>query len=322
MHLRSTKQGGCWGFGAAVGQSAQGTTEQLAGRLLCMYVATWYGDGWVPPIGHGLASCTAKPLHPCHLSSLAHAHHTPGLGSPSPSLPPALKPLIHTAHTWLPCAHAAFTLFVLSYGAALYFGFYTRQLDLGWLYDNFAPLLTASVIFSSALSVYLYVSSFKRGALLSAHGNSGWVLACSRLNMRVAPVLVEARPREISPALQSAHNLPVTDVAQTPHCSLPQLHYLLSPCSYPAYDFWMGRELNPRVALGPLALDLKEFCELYPGLIGWALINLGMAHKQLALHGWVRARCVVRYDNCAAKSWLTRRVKRARWFASAGLASG
>ncbi len=33
---------------------------------------------------------------------------------------------------------------------------------------------------------------------------------------------------------------------------------------YPIYDFFMGRELNPRVG----GLDLKEFCELYPGLTG------------------------------------------------------
>ncbi len=43
------------------------------------------------------------------------------------------------------------------------------------------------------------------------------------------------------------------------------------------YDFFMGRELNPRLG----ALDLKEFCELYPGLLAWLLIDLGMAHKQL-----------------------------------------
>ncbi|ELU01125.1 hypothetical protein CAPTEDRAFT_167905 [Capitella teleta] len=35
------------------------------------------------------------------------------------------------------------------------------------------------------------------------------------------------------------------------------------------YDFFMGRELNPR--FGPL--DLKFFCELRPGLIGWAALN-------------------------------------------------
>ena len=31
------------------------------------------------------------------------------------------------------------------------------------------------------------------------------------------------------------------------------------------YDFFIGRELNPRIG----TLDLKEFCELRPGLIGW-----------------------------------------------------
>eukprot|EP01035_Chromulina_nebulosa_P019567 gene19567-25467_t len=42
------------------------------------------------------------------------------------------------------------------------------------------------------------------------------------------------------------------------------------------YDFFIGRELNPRIG----SLDLKEFCELRPGLIGWFVINLGMAMKQ------------------------------------------
>lgn len=37
----------------------------------------------------------------------------------------------------------------------------------------------------------------------------------------------------------------------------------------PVYDFFMGGELNPRV--GPL--DLKFFCELRPGLIGWVMLN-------------------------------------------------
>ena len=49
------------------------------------------------------------------------------------------------------------------------------------------------------------------------------------------------------------------------------------------YDFFIGRPLNPRVG----ALDLKEFCELRPGLIGWVVLNLGMAAKQLQLHGEV-----------------------------------
>ncbi|KAH8070575.1 sterol delta-7 reductase [Aureococcus anophagefferens] len=49
------------------------------------------------------------------------------------------------------------------------------------------------------------------------------------------------------------------------------------------YDFWMGRELNPRVG----SFDLKCFCELRPGLIGWAVLNAGMLCKQRELDGKV-----------------------------------
>ncbi|CAM9826239.1 unnamed protein product, partial [Laminaria digitata] len=51
------------------------------------------------------------------------------------------------------------------------------------------------------------------------------------------------------------------------------------------YDFFIGRELNPRV--GPL--DLKFFCELRPGLIGWVIMNLGMMSKQRGILGYVSA---------------------------------
>jgi Delta14-sterol reductase len=52
---------------------------------------------------------------------------------------------------------------------------------------------------------------------------------------------------------------------------------------HPTYDIWMGRELNPRL----WRLDWKEFCELYPGLIGWAVLNLAFAHKQFEQTGQV-----------------------------------
>lgn len=51
----------------------------------------------------------------------------------------------------------------------------------------------------------------------------------------------------------------------------------------PVYDFFIGRPLNPRLGL----LDLKACCELRPGLIGWAVINLGMACKQFERTGAV-----------------------------------
>ncbi|KAL6037085.1 hypothetical protein STEG23_030200 [Scotinomys teguina] len=48
----------------------------------------------------------------------------------------------------------------------------------------------------------------------------------------------------------------------------------LSPASSgnAVYDFFIGRELNPRIG----AFDLKYFCELRPGLIGWVVVNLVM----------------------------------------------
>ncbi|XP_003971109.1 delta(14)-sterol reductase [Takifugu rubripes] len=49
----------------------------------------------------------------------------------------------------------------------------------------------------------------------------------------------------------------------------------------PLYDFFIGRELNPRVG----NFDLKYFCELRPGLIGWVVVNLGMLMKEVELRG-------------------------------------
>ncbi|XP_077183371.1 delta(14)-sterol reductase TM7SF2 isoform X2 [Paroedura picta] len=49
----------------------------------------------------------------------------------------------------------------------------------------------------------------------------------------------------------------------------------------PIYDFFIGHELNPRIG----TFDLKFFCELRPGLLGWALINMGMLVKETELRG-------------------------------------
>uniref|UniRef100_A0A5F9DPZ7 Delta(14)-sterol reductase TM7SF2 n=1 Tax=Oryctolagus cuniculus TaxID=9986 RepID=A0A5F9DPZ7_RABIT len=46
----------------------------------------------------------------------------------------------------------------------------------------------------------------------------------------------------------------------------------------PIYDFFLGRELNPRI----YSFDFKYFCELRPGLIGW-----GRARK-LSVRAWSR----------------------------------
>ncbi|XP_045917068.1 delta(14)-sterol reductase LBR [Micropterus dolomieu] len=43
------------------------------------------------------------------------------------------------------------------------------------------------------------------------------------------------------------------------------------------YDFFKGRELNPRIR----DFDLKFFCEMRPGLIGWCFINFAMALAEM-----------------------------------------
>jgi Delta14-sterol reductase len=52
------------------------------------------------------------------------------------------------------------------------------------------------------------------------------------------------------------------------------------------YDFFIGRELNPRPHPSS-TLDWKEFCELRPGLIGWLLLNISCAHEQYKVLGYV-----------------------------------
>ncbi|XP_007481543.1 delta(14)-sterol reductase LBR [Monodelphis domestica] len=47
------------------------------------------------------------------------------------------------------------------------------------------------------------------------------------------------------------------------------------------YDFFIGRELNPRIG----HFDLKYFCELRPGLIGWVVINLIMLLAEMKVQG-------------------------------------
>ncbi|XP_061559571.1 delta(14)-sterol reductase LBR isoform X2 [Phycodurus eques] len=47
------------------------------------------------------------------------------------------------------------------------------------------------------------------------------------------------------------------------------------------YDFFKGHELNPRIK----NFDLKFFCEMRPGLIGWCLINFAFALAEMEQQG-------------------------------------
>ncbi|EMR10532.1 hypothetical protein PNEG_01240 [Pneumocystis murina B123] len=52
------------------------------------------------------------------------------------------------------------------------------------------------------------------------------------------------------------------------------------------YDFYMGRELNPRIG----SFDIKEFVELRPGIILWVVFNLSFAvHQYIILKGRITA---------------------------------
>ena len=73
------------------------------------------------------------------------------------------------------------------------------------------------------------------------------------------------------------------------------------------YDWFMGRELNPRN--GPF--DWKVFCELRPGLIGWVFINYCMLVKQYEVHGYVTTSMIL---VCFFQFWY---ILDALWFEKA-----
>lgn len=51
----------------------------------------------------------------------------------------------------------------------------------------------------------------------------------------------------------------------------------------PIYDFFIGRELNPRIG----AWDIKLFCELRPGMLLWLVIDLACIHNQYHKFGYI-----------------------------------
>jgi len=73
------------------------------------------------------------------------------------------------------------------------------------------------------------------------------------------------------------------------------------------YDFFIGRELNPRI----FSFDLKVFCELRPGLIGWVVIDLAMAMHQLETFGSISNGMIL---VCLFQMWY---VTDALWFEKA-----
>ncbi|XP_045309245.1 delta(14)-sterol reductase LBR isoform X1 [Leopardus geoffroyi] len=60
------------------------------------------------------------------------------------------------------------------------------------------------------------------------------------------------------------------------------------------YDFFIGRELNPRIG----TFDLKYFCELRPGLIGWVVVNLAMLLAEMRLQNRAAPSLAMTLVNC------------------------
>lgn len=54
------------------------------------------------------------------------------------------------------------------------------------------------------------------------------------------------------------------------------------------YDWFIGRELNPRISIPLIGeIDIKEFMELRPGMLGWMLLNSAFIAKQYRTYGFV-----------------------------------
>ncbi len=54
------------------------------------------------------------------------------------------------------------------------------------------------------------------------------------------------------------------------------------------YDWYIGRELNPRITLPFFGeIDIKEFLEIRPGLLGWVILDCAFIAKQYRLYGYV-----------------------------------
>ncbi|ORY48647.1 ERG4/ERG24 ergosterol biosynthesis protein [Rhizoclosmatium globosum] len=126
---------------------------------------------------------------------------------------------------------------VTSYGAIAGLSFIFGPAPLLWVASNTLSLCVASTILSIVQSLGLYVASF-----------------------RYVDVNTDAKSQKDGKTASRA----------------PALLAEGGNSGYPFYDFFIGRELNPRI----FDFDLKYFCELRPGLIGWTLLNAANAVKQ------------------------------------------
>ncbi|KAJ5626176.1 hypothetical protein N7510_002485 [Penicillium lagena] len=114
-----------------------------------------------------------------------------------------------------------------------------------FLWDNYLQVITANLIISSLIALFVYVRSFSVPA----------------------PGQPNPNLRELAPGGHTGN---------------------------PLYDFFIGRELNPRIRL-PIpfvsepsrTIDIKVFMEMRPGLLGWTILNLSNVAHQYRTYGYV-----------------------------------
>ncbi|OAA75327.1 c-14 sterol reductase [Akanthomyces lecanii RCEF 1005] len=105
-----------------------------------------------------------------------------------------------------------------------------------WIDKNYLQLLTANVLLSWFISIYVYAASFTVKT-----GNS--------------------QLRELAKGGHTGSLI---------------------------YDFYIGRELNPRITLPIFGeIDIKTWLEMRPGLTGWLLLDLAFMAKQYRNYGYV-----------------------------------
>ncbi|KAL2858436.1 ergosterol biosynthesis ERG4/ERG24 [Aspergillus pseudoustus] len=108
-----------------------------------------------------------------------------------------------------------------------------------WITDHYIHILTANILISYAVSIYVYINSFTVD------------------NTYPNPEL-----RELVPAGNTGSTM---------------------------HDFWLGRELNPRITLALLGdeIDLKAWCGICPGLTAWLLFDLAFMAQQYRNYGFI-----------------------------------
>lgn len=141
------------------------------------------------------------------------------------------------------------------------------------VHTNFVELAVAAIDFSAVMALALYVASFRsESILLAPGGNTGAWTPCAPCNMAACHTST-CLEQQIS-VTGTYHFLRFWQSALRPHTLAPPPPLATG---YAHYDLFIGRELNPRLSLGPLgSLDLKFFCELRPGLFLWLLIDVAM----------------------------------------------